>query len=67
MEWSRGGSDSGQVNKKVLWMCMAAGSTIGGYLPTFFGQSSFGLISIFGSLVGGVAGVFAAQRIDADI
>jgi hypothetical protein len=55
------------VNKKVLWMCMAVGSTVGGYLPTFFGQSSFGLISIFGSLVGGVAGVFAAQRIDVDL
>jgi hypothetical protein len=61
------GSDSREVNKKVLWMCMAVGSTVGGYLPTFFGQSSFGLISIFGSLVGGVAGVFAAQRIDAEI
>ena len=42
-------------------------ATVGGYLPTFFGQSSFGLISIFGSLVGGVAGIFAAQRIDVDL
>jgi hypothetical protein len=67
MECARTGSDSRQVNKKVLWMCMAVGSTVGGYLPTFFGQSSFGLISIFGSLVGGVAGVFAAQRIDVDL
>ena len=60
-------TDPGKVNKKVLWMCIAVGSTVGGYLPTFFGQSSFGLISIFGSLVGGVAGVFAAQRIDVDL
>ena len=59
-------SDPRRVNKKVLWMCMAVGSTIGGYLPTLFGQSSLGLISILGSAVGGVAGVFAAQRIDAD-
>jgi uncharacterized membrane protein YeaQ/YmgE (transglycosylase-associated protein family) len=54
------------MNKKVLWMCMAVGSTIGGYIPTFFGQSQFGIMSILGSVVGGVAGVFAAQRIDAD-
>jgi hypothetical protein len=54
------------MNKKVLWMCMAVGSTIGGYLPTFFGQGSFSLASIVGSGLGGVAGVFAAQRIDAD-
>jgi len=45
---------------------MAAGSTIGGYLPTFIGQGSFSVASIVGSFVGGVAGVFAARSIDAD-
>ena len=54
------------VNKKALWMCMAVGSTVGGYLPTFVGQGSFSLASIVGSAVGAVAGVFAASRIDAD-
>jgi hypothetical protein len=54
------------MNRKVLWMCMAVGSTVGGYLPTFFGQGSFSLASIVGSGLGGVAGVFAAARIDAD-
>jgi hypothetical protein len=54
------------MNRKVLWMCMAVGSTIGGYLPTFFGQASFSVASLLGSAAGGVAGVFAAQRIDAD-
>ena len=59
-------ADSPLVNKKVLWMCMAVGSTVGGYLPTFVGQGSFSLASIVGSAVGAVAGVFAASRIDAD-
>jgi predicted MFS family arabinose efflux permease len=45
---------------------MAVGSTIGGYLPTLIGYSSFGVVSLLGSAVGGIAGVFAAQRIDAD-
>lgn len=66
MEERQACSDSRTMNKKVLWMCMAAGSTVGGYLPTFFGQGSFSIASIFGSFVGGVAGVFAANRIDAD-
>jgi uncharacterized membrane protein YoaK (UPF0700 family) len=66
MEEARTGSDPKRVNKKVLWMCMAVGSTIGGYIPTFFGQSSFGVVSLLGSAVGAVAGIFAAQRIDAD-
>jgi hypothetical protein len=45
---------------------MAVGSTAGGYLPTLFGQSSFGLVSLLGSGLGAVAGVLAAARIDAD-
>jgi uncharacterized membrane protein YjjB (DUF3815 family) len=59
-------ADSTCMNKKVLWMCMAVGSTVGGYLPTYFGQGSLSLASILGSAIGGVAGVFAARRIDAD-
>jgi uncharacterized membrane protein len=66
MEVRGRGSDPRNVNRKVLWMCMAVGSTIGGYLPTLIGYSSFGVVSLLGSAVGGIAGVFAAQRIDAD-
>ncbi|HVA32370.1 MAG TPA: hypothetical protein VMU58_13990 [Gaiellaceae bacterium] len=54
------------MNKKVLWMCMAVGSTIGGYLPTLVGYSSLGAVSLICSGIGGIAGVFAASRIDAD-
>ena len=66
MEPGRARSDPWSMNRKVLWMCMAVGSTVGGYLPTVFGQGSFSLASIVGSALGGVAGVFAAARIDAD-
>ncbi len=45
---------------------MAVGSTIGGYLPTLVGQGSFSVASFLGSGLGGIAGVFAARRIDAD-
>lgn len=47
-------------------MCVLVGSSVGGYLPTFVGQGSFSVAAIFGSFLGGVAGVFAASRIDAD-
>ncbi len=46
---------------------MAVGSTIGGYLPTLVGYSSLGAVSLLCSAVGGVAGVFAALRIDASL
>ncbi|HJX46209.1 MAG TPA: hypothetical protein VJ375_00070 [Gaiellaceae bacterium] len=54
------------MNKKVIAMCVMVGSTVGGYLPTYVGQGSFSAASIIGSFLGGVAGVFAARRIDAD-
>jgi len=67
MEASDGRSDPRSMDRKILWICMLAGSTIGGYLPTLGGYSSFGVISLIGSGIGGVAGVFAASRIDASM
>lgn len=66
MEERRAFSDSRTMNKKVVAMCVMVGSTVGGYLPTYVGQGSFSAVSIIGSFLGGVAGVFAARRIDAD-
>jgi hypothetical protein len=66
MEDRRLTSDSRTMNKKVVAMCVMVGSTIGGYLPTYVGQGSFSAASIIGSFLGGVAGIFAARRIDVD-
>ncbi len=51
------------VDRRVLWICLMTGSTAGGLLPTLFGQSSLGLISILGSALGAAVGVWAAARI----
>jgi hypothetical protein len=51
------------MDRKILFMCITVGSTIGGYLPTFLGQGDFSIASLLGGLVGGIAGVFAARRI----
>jgi hypothetical protein len=51
------------VDRRVLWICLMTGSTAGGLLPTLFGQSSLGLISILGSAMGAAVGVWAAARI----
>lgn len=42
-----GGSD-----KKVYYLAVLVGSTIGGYIPTFFGVDAFSLWSIVGSVLG---------------
>jgi hypothetical protein len=51
----------------VLWMCLAGGSTVGGFVPVLFGQSSFGLAAIVCSALGAAVGVWAAGRISASL
>jgi hypothetical protein len=51
------------MDKRVLWLFVAVGSTVGGILPEAWGASAFGVASLLGSVVGGVAGVWAAVRI----
>jgi len=58
-------ADIERMDRKILFMCITVGSTIGGYLPVFIGQSQFSVASILGGLVGGIAGVYVARRIDA--
>jgi len=52
------------MDRRVLLLCITVGSTIGGYVPTFLGFSSFGVVSFVGGAVGAVAGIWAARRID---
>ncbi|MCX6800412.1 MAG: hypothetical protein NT091_04685 [Candidatus Falkowbacteria bacterium] len=50
------------MNKKTIMLSMILGSTIGGYLPTFFGASSFSMTSILFSFVGGMAGIWLSVK-----
>jgi hypothetical protein len=52
------------VNKGLLYLCITIGGLIGGYLPVLFGASGLSLISIFGSAIGGFAGIWVAYRLD---
>jgi outer membrane lipoprotein SlyB len=55
------------MDKRVLWLCLAAGSALGGLLPEAWGASAFGVASLLGSVAGGVAGVWVAVRISGSI
>lgn len=46
------------MNKKIVMMGMVFGGIIGGYLPAIFGAGTFSLLSIFGSFLGGVLGIW---------
>jgi len=50
------------TTKTMVWIGLFIGSTIGGYLPSFFGASVFSGWSIFGSTLGGALGIWAGYR-----
>lgn len=41
----------------LVYIIIAVTGGIGGYIPVLFGANPFGGWSIFGSLVGGIAGI----------
>jgi uncharacterized membrane protein YeaQ/YmgE (transglycosylase-associated protein family) len=53
------------MEKRMLWMCLTVGSTVGGFIPEAWGASGFGVASIVGSVIGAIVGVLAAARISA--
>jgi uncharacterized membrane protein YeaQ/YmgE (transglycosylase-associated protein family) len=58
-------ADNQAMEKRMLWMCLTVGSTLGGLIPEAWGASGFGVVSIVGSVIGAIAGVWAAARISA--
>ena len=58
-------ADKQVVDKRMLWMCLVVGSTLGGFVPEAWGASAFGVASIVGSGIGAIVGVWAAARISA--
>jgi uncharacterized membrane protein YeaQ/YmgE (transglycosylase-associated protein family) len=60
-------ADKRTMDKRILWMCIVLGSTLGGFIPEAWGASGFGVASIVGSAVGAIVGVWAAARISASI
>jgi predicted esterase YcpF (UPF0227 family) len=50
------------MDKKIIMLAMLVGSTVGGYIPTWFGASAFGLASVLCGAVGGLLGIWVAFR-----
>ena len=49
--------------KSIVMLGMIVGSTIGGFVPTFFGVDIFSFWSILGNIVGGLIGIYFAFQI----
>lgn len=49
--------------KLPMYLILAVFMTLGSFIPTLFGQSMFGGWSIFGTLVGGIIGIFVYWKV----
>jgi len=51
------------VDKRVIWLCVGAGSTVGGLVPEAWGASAFGGMSLLFGLLGAVMGLWFGARL----
>lgn len=51
------------VDKKIYFLALFVGSTIGAYVPTFFGVGLFSLWSIFSSAAFALGAIYLAFRV----
>jgi hypothetical protein len=49
--------------RSVIGLCALVGSFVGSYVPTLWGASSLGVVSLLFGAAGGIAGVVVGARI----
>jgi hypothetical protein len=57
------GADNAPMDRRVVWIFVGVGSTVGGLLPEAWGGSAFGLASLALGCFGGLAGLWFAARL----
>jgi hypothetical protein len=56
-------ADTAAMDRRVVWIFVGVGSTVGGLLPAVWGGSALGLASLALGCLGGVAGLWLAARL----
>lgn len=51
------------LSKKIITIAITLGSIIGGYIPVFFGAGGLSVMSLLGSTIGGIAGIYIAYKL----
>ena len=51
------------MQKKMIWIGLFVGSTIGNFLPTLWGGDAISVSGVLLSLVGGIVGIWAGYRL----
>ena len=59
------GADTAPMDRRIVWICIGVGSTVGGLTPEVWGGSAFGFASLVLGCLGGVSGLWLAVRLTA--
>ena len=51
------------MDRRVVWLLVVVGTTLGGLAPEAWGASAFGLASLVFGCLGGLAGIWLAFRL----
>ena len=51
------------MDKRIVWIFVGVGMTVGGLVPAVWGGSAFGLVSLALGTLGGVAGLWCAVKL----
>lgn len=51
------------MERKLIWLGLAVGSAVGGYIPMMWGSPAFSMSSVFLSAVGGIFGIWLGYRL----
>jgi hypothetical protein len=49
--------------RKLIWLLMFVGGTVGGYIPMLWGAGVFSFSSIILSAIGGIMGIYIGFKI----
>jgi hypothetical protein len=56
-------ADKGSMDRRIVWIFVGVGSTVGGLAPDAWGGSAFGFASLVLGCLGGVAGLWFAVKL----
>jgi len=51
------------MDRKIIWLGLFVGSTIGGFVPSFWGAGTFSFSGVIFSALGGFAGIWLGFRL----
>ena len=49
--------------KKLIWLGLFVGSTVGGFIPSFWGSDFISMSGVIGSALGGIIGIWLGFRL----